>query len=143
MKPNTVATLRNVTTHELARQVHAAAVVAARFHRWPPTLPREQAPRICYDYVRHHTRYLPDQADQFIRMPWRLQADGLGDCKSTAVFIASWCKAAGHRAALRFVQLPGDEHFGHVYAVVDGVPVDPLLRFGRECVYLHHQDLEL
>jgi hypothetical protein len=81
--------------------------------------------------------------DQTIRLPSALVREGRGDCKSTAVFIASMCKAAGRSVALRFTQAEGSDQYGHVYAVVDGVPVDPLLRFGTEILCLQPLTVEI
>ena len=99
----------------------------------PPPLPREDVARAAHELLRHHVGYFAEGDDQMIRT---LLDDNVGDCKSTATFIASVCRAAGCHVALRFVQWHGEDGYGHVYTVVDGVPVDPLLDFGKESPYL-------
>lgn len=106
--------------------------------RWPDALPPEDAARIAHQYVRQCTDYLADRDAQYIRTPHAYVREKIGDCKSTAIFIAALARAAGHDAALKFVKHPGRSHFGHVYALVDGVPVDPLLPFGSEVVSSSH-----
>jgi len=107
-------------------------------------LARAEAPVLCWLFVRHFTRYEEEGPEaQQIRLPWRFVADGVGDCKSQAIYTAAVCAASGCRVALRFATLPGDEEPGHVYAVVDGVPVDPLLEFGKECAYIAAVDYPL
>jgi len=127
----------------LVADVWAAAQVGAQTVRGG--LPRHRAARMAYMYCRDHAAYLeetdPDQ--QLPRMPWRFVADGVGDCKSTAIFIASVCRAAGCRVALRFCTFAGDNEPGHVYAVIDGRPVDPLVPFGQECPHVSAFDLAL
>lgn len=102
---------------------------------WPDGLPREDAARIAHAYARDVVQYVKEDGDQLIRMPWRTVADGRGDCKSLAVLVAALCAAAGRSVALRYVAYPGEDWYGHVYAVVDGVPVDPELDFGKEVLY--------
>lgn len=114
-----------------------ASVIAATRHawtriEWPRTTPPEDAARLAHELARTRVRYVREDGDQLIRMPWRTLSDGVGDCKSFAVLVASLCKAAGRSVVLRFAQYAGEDHFGHVYAVVDGVAVDPELPFGDE-----------
>ena len=106
--------------------------------RWPDGLPREHAAEIAHAYAQDVVRYVREDGDQLIRMPWRTVEDGEGDCKSLAVLVAALCAAAGRDVKLRFVQYDGEDWYGHVYAVVDGVPVDPELDFGKEVVYCAH-----
>lgn len=130
-----------VTNAELVALVAAAAVEASK--AVAGGLPREDAPRMCWEYVRHGTRYLEetDPNGQLPRMPWRFAADGVGDCKSQAIYIAAVCAASGCSVVLRFATLPGDTLPGHVYAVVDNSPVDPLLSYGAECSYIAALDV--
>lgn len=93
---------------------------------------RASAPRLAWSYLRDRIDYIPEMGDQYVRMPWATMRQRRADCKSQAVFVAALCGAAGANVVLRFVQLAGAEHLGHVYAVIDGVPVDPLLPFGHE-----------
>lgn len=125
-----VLTDHQVENRELARDVVHATLAAIPFLG---PVPREEAARWCYWYLVEHIAYIPEMGTQEVRMPWRTIADGRADCKSTAVFIASVCARAGCRVTLRFAAMPGQEWLGHVYAVVDGVVVDPLLPLGDEC----------
>lgn len=107
---------------------------------WPASLPKEDAARIAHAYAQDVVTYIREDGDQLIRMPWRTIEEGQGDCKSLAVLVGALCAAAGRHVVLRFAAFPGEDWYGHVYAVVDGVPVDPELTFGDECLYLHHID---
>lgn len=132
----------DVDNPELVAMTVAAAQEAVR--KVVGGLPAGLAPRLCWWYVRHFTRYEEEGPDaQMIRLPWRFVDDGVGDCKSQAIYTAAICAASGCRVALRFATLPGDVEPGHVYAVVDGVPVDPLLEFGEECSYIAAVDYPL
>lgn len=109
--------------------------------QWPDELPRSAAREMCHAYVQERTTYSAEDADQYVRTPWAFVRDGIGDCKSTAIFIGCMCAAAGWDVRLRFVRYHGADHYGHVYAVVGGVPVDPLLAIGAECVHLQAKDV--
>lgn len=132
-----------VTNAELVQLVAIAAQTGAECVRGG--LPRSEAARMCWEYVRGCTRYLEetDPDAQLPRMPWRFMADAVGDCKSQAIFTAALCAASGCDVVLRFVTLPGDIEPGHVYAVVDNIPADPLLDFGQECPYIRHLDIPI
>lgn len=110
---------------------------------WPENLSRRDAARIAHAYAQDVVRYVREDGDQLIRLPWRTVEDGIGDCKSLAVLVASLCRAAGRSVLLRFVQYPGEDWYGHVFAVVDGVPVDPELHFSDEAVYLRSLDVPI
>jgi len=97
---------------------------------------RREAARACWELLKYHVRYKAETDDQMVRTPWRTLEDGVADCKSQAVLIASVCGRAGCDVALRYVQYAGEDWYGHVYAVVDGKVVDPLLDFGEECTYI-------
>lgn len=104
-------------------------------------LPRSEAAEMCWDYVKHCTQYIQetDPNMQTPRLPWRFVKDGVGDCKSQAIYIASVCAASGCKVSVRFAVLPenaNDDQYGHVYAIVDGVVADPLLDFGQEVPYI-------
>lgn len=103
----------------------------------------EPVERVCHAMIRDGIRYDAEHGTQYVRMPWRLIEDGVGDCKSYAVFIGAVCRARGCGVVLRFVRQHGQSHFSHVYAVVDGVPVDPLLPFGEECKYDSCEDVRI
>lgn len=132
----------DLTNDELIADVAAAAMVAADCIRGG--MPRASAARTVWRFVKFGTWYKEEGPEgQFVRMPWRFLSDGGGDCKSQAVFIAAMCAASGCRVVLRFVTLPGDTQPGHVFAVVDGQPVDPLLDFGKECAYIRAVDIPI
>lgn len=120
---------------DIAEQVSVAAIDAVRLMPAIPGLCRKCAPRVAWSYLRDRVAYIPELGDQYVRMPWRTMEDGRADCKSQSVFVAGLCGPVGCRVDLRFVMLPDAVHLGHVYAVVDGVVVDPLLPYGSEVVY--------
>lgn len=125
----------------LVRQTTKAARTAWPLLELPRDLfTREDAARVAYAFARDQVQYIREDGDQLIRYPWRTLADGRGDCKSLAVLIASICAAAGCRVDLAFVAYEGEDWYGHVFAVVDGVAVDPELQFGDEVLYSHRID---
>lgn len=118
----------------------SAAALRALLRRHGP----EQLARILWQYVRQRTRYIAESGTQRVRYPAALLREGVGDCKSTGIFLASMLRAAGVPVLLRFVQTHGRPWYGHVYAVAPGVgPVDPLLPFGTEVDYLRREDHNL
>lgn len=119
---------------DIAEQVSLAALDAVALMPAIPGLCRRSAPRIAWQYLRDRVAYIPELGDQYVRMPWRTMSDGRADCKSQAVFVAGLCGPVGCAVDMRFVMLPDAVHLGHVYAVVDGIPVDPLLPYGHEVV---------
>jgi hypothetical protein len=124
-----------------ARLMHLVTAVARASAQTVGRAPRHvQLPVMCWDYVRNCTAYKAERGDQYIRTPRAFVRQRIGDCKSQAVFIGALCKRAGHQVTIRYVIKPGDSHYGHVYAVVDGVPVDPLLPYGSECRYIWRHD---
>lgn len=127
-----------ITSHRSENLDDAGAVLAATRYAASMVgpLPRDQAARLAWCFVRRFIKYAPDDREQLVRLPWRTIADGEGDCKSTAVLIAALCAASGCDVRLAFAQLPGQDYFGHVYVLSDGVAVDPLLEFGAECLYI-------
>lgn len=106
-------------------------------------LPREEAAVLAWSFIRSEIEYQEETGDQFIRSPWYTLAEGVADCKSTAVFIAAICAAAGCSVVLRYIVHPGESDFGHVFAVVDGRPVDPLLPFGEAFPSIHAEDIAI
>lgn len=135
-RPNVHRLRHDATTWTLVEDVTAAAHLGAANMRWPSGLPRSQAAEIAHAYAAG-IDYQAENGTQFIRAPWVTAEHGRADCKSTAVLIASLCAAAGRRVHLKFLQYTdGPTHWAHVYAVVDGTPVDPLLPFGQEYPYL-------
>lgn len=130
----------NATNATLVRYTVKAARDAWPFIAWPREIPRERAARVVHNFAREAITYRKETGDQLTRMPWRSIEDGEGDCKSLAVLVGSLCRAAGCDVVLRFVRYPGEDHFGHVFAIVDGVPVDPELPFGMEVDAAGHLD---
>lgn len=125
-------------TWSLVEDVTEATRIGVRHCRWPSELASRNAANIMHRYAAE-LEYIPEHGTQVIRAPWVSLHDGRADCKSTAVLIASMCAAAGRRVDLKFVQFTeGRTHWAHVYAVVDGRPVDPLLPFGEEYPYIRH-----
>lgn len=137
-----VISSREVNNPELLADIAAAAIAAARSVRGG--LPREWVAHACWQFIREETQYHEEGPDaQTSRMPWRFIRDGVGDCKTQAIFTAALCASSGCRVLLRFVTLPGDTEPGHVFAVVDGIPSDPLLPFGTECNYIRAIDVPI
>ncbi|MCM1069932.1 MAG: transglutaminase-like domain-containing protein [Paludibacter sp.] len=75
----------------------------------------------CYSiflYLVDHVRYQEDKAGyQFIKSPARLLADGVGDCKSMTLFIASCLHCLGIPHIIRFVNFDGGNQYTHVYPI--------------------------
>jgi hypothetical protein len=111
--------------------VHAARN-AADGVRWRNAPPRHRVPELLHQYVRTRTKYRAEDATQIIRYPSALVRERVGDCKSTAVFIAALAAGAGCRSSVVFIRQAGRPWWSHVFAVVDGVIVDPLLPLDRE-----------
>jgi len=132
-----------VNNSQLVEVVTRVGRASAADARWPDNLNANDAAFIAWQYVRQRSRYYPDRGDQYVRTPRAFVREGIGDCKTTAVFIAAMAHAAGHRAALKFVTLPGRRHFGHVYAMVDGVAFDPLLHIGEEVLHSQSYTAEI
>jgi hypothetical protein len=125
--------------------VVAAARVAADRMRWPVQLSREDAPRIIHEYLRTRIRYFAEPpSSQRVRLPSGTVKERVADCKSTAIFLASALHAAGWDVRLRFIRQKGTRKgWNHVYITADGIPVDPLLPFGREALYLSRKDIPI
>lgn len=142
--PTRVLHAGKVWNGDLVKWVTLAARAAVRSMRWPDQLPAEDAPRIVHQYIRERIRYKAEPpSDQVVRLPSATVKEGVADCKSTAVFIAGAAAAAGHHVVLRFIKQNGGPAWSHVYAVVDGVPVDPLMRYGAEAVSSQAKDVPL
>ena len=120
--------------------VFAAHLAALNIAAGEP-LDRDGLAYECWKMLRDDVAHEPERRDQMIRLPWVTLAEGRGDCKSEAVLIAGVCAGAGCNVVLRMICHPGEDHYGHVYAVVDGVPVDPSMPFGEEMKYAAAQDV--
>jgi transglutaminase-like putative cysteine protease len=142
--PTRIIRARTVTNGQLVEMVTDAAQIAANRIAWPKQLPRDRAPEIIHHYLRRHVRYKAEPPSmQIVRLPSATVKEGVADCKSTAVFLVAALRAAGWPVALRFIKQGGRSAYSHVYALADGVPVDPLLPFGQEPVYSAHKDVEI
>lgn len=119
-----------VTNAELVAVVTNAARAAWPRLRIPVAVDRATLPFMCWQYVRQCTTYAAERGTQTVRMPWAFVRLGVGDCKTTAVFIASICRAAGLPTQIRFTSNAEGRYYTHVFAIIQGKPVDPLLEFG-------------
>ena len=126
----------------LIREIVAAAALAVDRVRWPRGLDRARAPEIVHAYLSDHSRYQEENELQIIRLPRALVVTGVHDCKSSAVFAYAMLRAAGYRVRLRFIRQPARPWWSHVYAVADGVAVDPLLPLGHEAPQTARMDYE-
>lgn len=69
-------------------------------------------------YVIDNVQYQVDKAGyQFIKSPARLLTDGVGDCKSMTIFIASCLHCLGVKHTIRFVNFDGGKQYSHVYPI--------------------------
>lgn len=129
---------RIVDNNRLARDVVYHAIIGAE--RVTAVDPWDSAK--IHQFVRENIQYQAelDPNNQRLRMPWRALDEGVGDCKTTAIMIASLAKASGRDVVLRFLDQTGGGQWDHVFAVVDGVPVDPLEPFGQSLPYYHSHD---
>lgn len=94
-------------------------------------------------YLVEHVTYTPDDdlKAQLLRAPWRTASEGRADCKSYAIFIAALAKSAGDRVCLRFIDEVGVGAYTHVYAIVNGTPIDPLEPYGSEIPHVAARDV--
>ena len=137
-RPKVIARAR-VRNADLVAMVVKACVDASHNVR-PPVVPEgSELPMQLYLYLVTEIQYLAETGTQIIRRPNALVLEGVGDCKSTAVFIGSICKAAGMDVRLAFIKTAERPWYSHVYAIVDGVVVDPLLDYGEECDYIYRK----
>lgn len=126
----------NATTWTLVADVVWTVRHTAKKLQWPDAIPKKDAGIIMHSFAAE-LDYREETGVQRIRAAWVSLEHGYGDCKSTAVLIASMALAANRKVALRFLQYePNVEHWAHVYAVVDGIACDPLLPYGKEYPYI-------
>lgn len=135
----------DATTYTMVADVVAAAKASAAACTWPKSLPRKRAASIMHRFAAAAIEYTEDHYDQVIQGPWVTLERGEGDCKSTAILIAAMCVAAGRSVKLRFAEYDDSQgrHYAHVFAVVDGQAVDPLLPIGEKYPYIRHLDIPL
>ena len=124
---------------ELVSEICRAAVEARRLVYWPE-LPKGDLRAMVHRYLADHSTYREEMDLQVVRLPRALVVQGIGDCKSSAVFAFALLGAAGYPVALRFVKQPNRPWWSHVYALAGGVAVDPLLPLGAECPRTAHFD---
>lgn len=77
---------------------------------------------------------------QLVKTPARLLHDGVGDCKSMSIFIASCLHCLGIPFVFRFVGFTNNQIYSHVYVVANPgtakqVILDPVERIDGEPVY--------
>jgi hypothetical protein len=119
------------SNNELARTVvYAVRIAAEQYLGHVHGITPERLHAFVQDHIVYDADLDPDL--QRIRMPWRTLLDEVTDCKSSAIFIGGLSLAQGHQVAITFIDEHGAGHWGHVYAVVDGIPCDPLLAYGQE-----------
>ena len=105
-----------------------------------------------FDYVIEHVDYKEDPAGvQWVKTPARLIADGFGDCKSMAIFIASCLRCLQIEHSFRFVSFNQKKEATHVYVIVpndgDEIIIDPVVRvsgmpkFNHEEKYTYKSDM--
>jgi hypothetical protein len=105
-----------------------------------------------FDYVIEHVDYKEDPAGvQWVKTPARLIADGFGDCKSMAIFIASCLRCLEIEHSFRFVSFNQKKEATHVYVIVpnggDEIIIDPVVRvsgmpkFNHEEKYTYKSDM--
>lgn len=99
-----------------------------------------------FKHLASRVRYKEDKTgEQLIKSPARLLYDGVGDCKSMAMYFCCCLHCLGVPHRFRFVNFDGGEQYTHVYAVaidednneiiLDAVEVDkngrPIFNFAR------------
>ena len=71
-----------------------------------------------WHYLHFDVRYEADKSHQKIKSPAQLVKDGVGDCKSYSVFVASIAQNLGLTYQYKFVDYVGDGIVNHVFPVV-------------------------
>jgi len=61
---------------------------------------------------------------QIIKTPRAALRTERGNCVDYTVFLGSIAKRGGLDVVIRIVKLPGQNNFGHVYPIINGIPVD-------------------
>ena len=103
-----------------------------------------------FQYVVDNVRYREDGDEQQIKTPARLLSDGVGDCKSMSLFVASCLRCLDIPAVFRYVSFAADNVPTHVYVVTgSGIVIDPVERvsgqprFDYARPYTHKQDIDI
>lgn len=119
--------------NRIAREVVYHARIAAETITGSETF---DGPAI-HEYIRERIQYEADMdpGNQRLRMPWRTVLEGRTDCKSSAIMIGALAKRAGCDVRLAFIDQTGSGQWDHVFAVVDGVSIDPLAEYGETLQY--------
>lgn len=141
MPPARVLRARMVDNTQLALEVYYAARTAAM--QVIGGLPRDRVAWMCHALLSEVIPYVEENDDQYLRMPWRTFDDWRADCKSQSILAAALAHKSGCDVALRYVMFEDDDHFSHVYPIIDGIVCDPLLPFGEECEHAYHETLPL
>ena len=99
-----------------------------------------------FGYVIEKVQYREDpNGVQLVKTPARLIADGIGDCKSMSIFIASCLHCLGIPFVFRFVGWNREKIYNHVYIVANPntfnqIIIDPVERIDGEPVFDYARD---
>lgn len=123
--------VKNVLAH-YERHANQTAELVAELRECSPI----EACEAVFWYVIDNVRYKEDEGNkQFIKSPARLLADGVGDCKSMSIFVASCLHCLGIKHAFRFVNFYDGKQYTHVYVVADCngeiIIIDPVEKVGE------------
>lgn len=90
-----------------------------------------------FDFAVNNVEYCEDPAGvQWVRTPARLLHDGVGDCKSYAILIASILDNLNIPCMFRFVSFNNEKQYTHVYIVTEsGIIIDPVERLDGKPVF--------
>lgn len=94
-----------------------------------------------FGYLIDNVTYREDPGGvQLVKTPARLLHDGVGDCKSMSIFIASCLHCLGVPFVFRFVGFTSNQIYSHVYVVANPgtdkqIILDPVERIDGEPVY--------
>jgi len=81
--------------------------------------------KLLANFAFYNAYFEPDPPTrQIIRTPAATLRDKAANCVDYTVLIGAVAKRAGLPVTVRIVQLPGQNSYGHVYPVVNGIAVD-------------------
>lgn len=81
-----------------------------------------------FRYIVDNVTYMADKPGyQYIKSPARLISDGVGDCKSMTIFIASCLHCLGIKHKIRFVNFDGGDQYTHVYCIAYDETNQPII----------------